>query len=73
MSPTSFIKSSGRTSKAKQAVKNAQFLDIQLVYRALLLYANEYRNMRMRVAEDTKATDAYDAKLYGTILWRQAL
>lgn len=51
------------SSKAKRMIKDAQFLDVPLVYHALLLYANEYRNMRMRLVNDTQAKSAYETKL----------
>lgn len=51
------------STKAKQSIKDAQFSDVALVYKSLLLYANEYRSMRMRTRDDVQAKHAYKAKL----------
>jgi hypothetical protein len=46
--------------RAIRAVKDAKYEDVQLVYRALLLLADEYRNCRMGVE---KAKEAFEARL----------
>lgn len=51
------------SSKAKQAIKTAQYEDIGLAYKALLLYANEYRDMRMRNKDDDDLLEKYKVKL----------
>lgn len=47
--------------RATRGIKDAPYEDVTLVYRSLLMLANEYRNMRLRRGG---AKDAFDARLH---------
>jgi len=51
------------STKARQALKSAQYEDIELAYKALLLYANEYRDMRMRDSDNDEPLRKFNEKL----------
>lgn len=53
------------SGKAKRAIKDSQFEDIGLIYNALLVYANEYREMRMRDSGDAEIRNKYFKRLEG--------
>ena len=49
--------------RAQRGLKVAAYEDVSLVYRSLLALAQEYRDMRLRTANDDGPKQAWDAKL----------
>jgi hypothetical protein len=49
--------------RTARGLKNARYTDVELVYRALLALAREYRDMRLRSADDDQPRLAWDEKL----------
>ncbi len=50
-------------ARAVRGLKDASYEDVELVYKALLALANEYRSMRLRTADDEAPKVAWERKL----------